>query len=107
MVNQSYAQADYDSLKQKVLRMDLAVNNIHYNMKKHHDQFRSGATITAGGTALALVGIILIADRKDANTIGPTLSIAGGIGLTLGSIIMVDSHKWIGRGALKSKNLYE
>lgn len=65
MVNQSYAQADYDSLKQKVLRMDLAVNNIHYNMKKHHDQFRSGATITAGGTALALVGIILIADRKE------------------------------------------
>lgn len=91
---------DLDSLKAKILKMDVAVNNIHFNMQKSHDEFKAGTLIMAVG---AIVTGIWIAGQNTSGLDEPRLMYAGVSISAIGAVIMIDSHKWIGRGARRKK----
>lgn len=101
-----HAQSDYDSLKQKILKMDAAINTIHLNLTKSHKQFKTGTLIMIAGAAMSLVGVQIIskeAGDSNNNYDKPHL-LYGGLALTtVGTIIQIDSHKWIGRGGRRER----
>ena len=95
-----HAQADYDSLKQKVLNMDMAINAIHHNMVHSHKEFKAGTSLIIMGTILTIAGSLILQDRDGTVTKAnknPTLIYLGTGVVTIGTIIQIDSHKWIGR----------
>lgn len=91
---------DLDSLKAKILKMDVAVNNIHFNMQKSHNEFRAGTLIMAVG---AIVTGIWISGQNTSGLDEPRLMYAGISISAIGAVLMIDSHKWIGRGARRKK----
>lgn len=91
---------DLDSLKAKILKMDVAVNNIHFNMQKSHNEFRAGTLIMAVG---AIVTGIWIAGNDNPGLNEPGIMYTGISISAIGTVLMIDSHKWIGRGAKRKK----
>jgi hypothetical protein len=103
LVSVCNAQSDYDSLKQKILRMDIAIENIHYNMRESHKEFKTGTIAIVSGILITAVGAHLVSSNKAEE---PHVMYIG-LGLTgIGSILQISSHSWIGRGAWKKKSLY-
>lgn len=87
-----------DSLRIAILEQK--VDEMQVNLTTGHKQYREGLHIVlgsfAGGILLALIG--------DAAGIEPIGFLgAGAAGVTAGSIMMIDSHKWIGRAGVKQK----
>lgn len=106
------AQSDYDSLKQKILKIDVAVNNMHNNMLKAHDQFRTGTILVATGIMISVIGTVIItSNAKESDTYdhgqpvvtGPVMLYLGSGLVAVGGIMQIDSHKWFGYGGRKSK----
>lgn len=97
---QSHAQ-DLDSLKQKILKMDIAINAMHYNMTKAHKQFRTGTYMMIAGTVATIIGTMVLSEQAidgNNNRDQPTLLYVGAGLMTAGGVIQIDSHKWLGRG---------
>jgi hypothetical protein len=95
---------DLDSLKHKILKMDLAINNIHYNMVRSHKEFQVGTLFIITGAALTTIGTLLIIDEPGDlpnNNKNPALLYAGAGMMTIGTVIQINSHKWIGRAGRK------
>lgn len=91
---------DLDSLKAKILKMDVATNNIHFNMQKSHDEFKAGTIIMAVG---AIVTGVWIAGQNTSGLDEPGIMYTGISISAIGAVLMIDSHKWIGRGARRKK----
>jgi hypothetical protein len=85
---------ELDSLKGKILKMELAINNMHTNMIKSHREFKSGVWIAVLGTVISVVGVA----NNDASYTNPLIFIGGGISLG-GYALVIDSHKYFGFGA--------
>lgn len=105
-VSLSVFSQNLDSLNQKILKMDLAINSIHYNMDKSHKQFRTGSMFLLAGLVASAVGTFVVNNNTpdDPKNINKPVLLSVGIGLTaVGGIIQLDSHKWIGRGGRRFK----
>lgn len=90
----SYSQ-DLDSLKQKILAMELNQEHIQLNLTKSHKEFGYGAIVTLAG---AIMSAVYVHGRsQDAGYEKPVLLYAGAGVSLVGACIMVDSHKYIGR----------
>ncbi len=98
-----YAQPSYDSLKQEVLQLKQSIDNIDYNMQAHHRQFKTGTAFVGIGLLLSITGTLLQGGTKNTDYTGNILTTAGAVGTLTGSIIMIDAHRWLGRGALRRK----
>ena len=72
------------------------VEDISYSLDKHHQQYYTGATITIVGVGIATIGLVITL---------PAVSIIGGIGLLVGNITMIDSHKWF-NNIIKNEHKY-
>lgn len=90
---------DIDSLKAKILKMDLAINNMHNNMVKSHKEFKIGVWNLVAGTVLTIIGATQDAPEGDYS---PLLALGGTISLG-GTILIIDSHKYFGYGGRKGK----
>ena len=88
-----------DSLRIAILEQK--IDELQLNLGKAHSQYREGLHIAVG----SFVGGILLAALGEVSGVEPmAYLIAGGVGVTTGSIMMIDSHKWIGRaGKFKRK----
>jgi hypothetical protein len=80
--------------------MDAAINTIHFNMVKSQSEFRTGTFLLVAGTALSIAGALIKTDKDSYGVTknnGAFFFIGTGIA-TIGTIVQIDSHKWIGRG---------
>jgi len=93
---------NYDSLVRKVMKIDAAINTMHSNLIKSHEEFKAGTIILIGGIVISVVGTQV----KQAQS-GQPLVIFGGIVATVGGIIQIDSHKFIGKGARRKTPHYQ
>lgn len=97
-------QTELDSLKEKILKMDVAINALHHNMVNAHKQFRTGTALIISGTVLSVVGFLMTKDTPENAAKSPGAFVYIGGGMTLaGGIIQLDSHKWFGRGGRMKK----
>lgn len=93
----------YDSLKARILALEEGQAKVKLNLERAHKQFKFGTMIQAAGV---IVGSAYFIKREadDLSTIGndtgrdETLILIGGIMVTVGTVIQIDSHKFIGRG---------
>ena len=98
-------QSELDSLKEKILKMDAAINTIHLNMVRSHNEFKTGTFLIIGGTALIVAGVLIRKD-KDGEVVRESNNALVHIGAgvtTIGTIIQIDSHRWLGRGGRKKR----
>lgn len=104
--NMSYApQGDIDSLKKEILNLkkDLAwlrtdLTNVQLNLSLSHRKFKIGALLLGAGVAGFFLGSFSTASNSGYPTQLGSLLILGGLGATVtGTILMINSHKYIGK----------
>lgn len=72
---------------------EATVNKIELSLDKMHRQYRTGTVFTTIGMALVFGGVASIA--SDNSQTG--LLYAGGILMTIGGVIHIDSHKFLSK----------
>lgn len=82
-----------DSLKQRILKLETEVSTIDHNLTQSHKQFQRGYVALILGT---LANVAYIHSVKVDNKREILLYVEIPVSL-YGSILMVDSHKYIGR----------
>jgi hypothetical protein len=91
-----YSQTNnLDSLKQRILMLEANQESIQFNLTKAHNRYRTGLMITITGIAMTWAGAAAGLSGADGNSAG--LLTLGSIVSTVGSVILIDSHKFIGR----------
>ncbi len=96
LASSTYAQ----DTQQRIAALEATLQTIQHDMSKCHGQFQIGLATTSFGAVSSVAGILI----PDYNTIGAsnkatknTLLIVGAAGLITGAILIIDSHKYIGR----------
>ena len=89
------AQGNYDSLKQQVLALQADVNNIHLNLEKSKSKFQRGILVATLGYTVTIAGGLMLGREND--ELGQGLLVAGGITGIIGTYMLVDAFKFLGR----------
>lgn len=77
----------------------LKIQNMQYNLCRSHQQFKTGTIMSLIG----LLAVVTMVQAKESDTNIPELGYIGGGLMTVGAIIQLDSHKFIGRAGTKKK----
>jgi hypothetical protein len=85
----------YDSLwRNKIVNLEFEQENIKLNLKKSHDQFKTGTIVSILGVLATGAGAVLNGNESGS---GNALFIIGGAASMIGVGIQIDSHKFVGR----------
>lgn len=107
---QSHGQ-DLDSLTRRILTLEANQNQIQVNLTKAHSKFSTGTMLIVGGVVTTIAAVLLYNrglrnENSDNNgRVMPSPVILGiGSGMMMvGTVIQIDSHKWIGRAGRRRK----
>lgn len=92
---QSSQPLPYDSLVQRVLRLEARQDLVQTNLNRGHRQFRTGTAMMVVG--VLLTGLSYAVSEKGSVGSNQALAIAGGTLIGLGGIIQIDSHRFTGK----------
>lgn len=92
---------DLDSLKREIIELKLEQEYIKVHLEKHHDQYSLGAGLLIGG--LVMLGVDLAIRNNDDSYDTPAFLIVSSASIVAGTVITIDSHKWIGRAGRRRK----
>lgn len=104
------AQSEYDSLKAKVLKIDVAVNNLHTNMVRYERQHKTGMILSITGALLSTTFAIIETERArkhesvdggNYQTNHRSLVYIGAGAAVAGFVISFDALKHLKRGGRK------
>lgn len=87
-----------DSLKTEITKTQNELIYVQANLSKFQKQYRTGTIITFVGGAVATGGLITTINTETTNY--QYLLVIGGIISTIGFIMQIDSHKWIGKAGI-------
>ncbi len=99
----SYAQqlpADVEQLKAQVLSLRQDVSRIELNLVTSEKKFKRGILVATIGYTLVITGGLMLGREND--QLGQGLLIAGGVTGVVGTVLMVDSFKYLGRAGRKN-----
>jgi hypothetical protein len=97
-----YAQqlpADVEQLKTQVLSLRQDVSRIELNLATSEKKFKRGILVATIGYTLVITGGLMLGREND--QLGRGLLIAGGVTGVVGTALMVDSFKYLGRAGRK------
>jgi hypothetical protein len=97
-----YAQqlpADVEQLKAQVLSLRQDVSRIELNLTTSEKKFKRGILVATIGYSLVITGGLMLGRQND--QLGQGLLVAGGVTGALGTVLMVDSFKYLGRAGRK------
>lgn len=105
------SQGQDAELKDRILKLEENQEQIRLNLTKGHKQFSTGTFFLIGGVATTVLATVLYnkgtrnqnSDEQGKIRPSPVLLCIGGGMITAGTVIQIDSHKWIGRGGRKKK----
>ena len=106
------AQDSEVELKDRILKLEQSTNDIQISLEKSHKKFSTGTLLIIGGSATLLTSSILYAKQSKEDSKwdngsllrpSPVMLFIGSGLVTAGTIIQIDSHKWIGRAGRRSK----
>jgi hypothetical protein len=98
----SYSQqspTDVDDLKKQVLSLQRDVDNIQLNLATSQKKFKRGILVATIGYSLTIAGGLMLGRENDKT--GQVLLIAGGATGAVGTVLLVDSFKYLGRAGKK------
>jgi hypothetical protein len=91
----------FASTSQAQQRDTLTIQDMQYNLYRSHQEYRTGTVVSI----LGLLAILASVEAKNSEMPLPELGYIGAGMVTVGGIIQIDSHKWIGRaGKLLKKH---
>lgn len=99
MVTTSYGQ-NMDSLRQEILSLKVEVENIHLNLETSKSKFQRGMLVATLGYTITIAGGLMLGRKND--EVGQALLVAGGVTGGIGTYLLVDSFKYLGRTRKKS-----
>jgi hypothetical protein len=100
----SYSQqtpADAEDLKKQVLLLQHDVENIQLNLETSEKKFKRGILVATIGYTLTITGGLMLGRENDKT--GQVLLVAGGATGAVGTVLLVDSFKYLGRAGRKKK----
>ena len=100
-----------ESLEQRILKLETNQDAIQLNIANAHKKFSLGTMLLISGVATSTAAMLIYNKgirNTNSDNIGkvmpsPVLLYIGGGLITAGTIIQIDSHKWIGRAGKKRK----
>jgi hypothetical protein len=87
----------FEMLRNELINMKNDQTEVKLNLYKCHKEFKVGVGLAGAGLGLGILGTALI---KDDSEIGKPVAIIGSVLSLAGSIVIIDSHKFIGRASL-------
>lgn len=93
----SYAQrqADVDSLKLEILSLKTEVRDLELDMAIGEKKFKRGILVATIGYTVTITGGLMLGRKYD--DVGKVLLITGGATGIVGTVMMLDSFKYLGR----------
>jgi hypothetical protein len=104
MVISGYSQqapTTIEDLKVQVLQMQQDVDNIQLNLVTSEKKFKRGILVATIGYTVTITGGLLLGRSND--QLGQVLLVAGGVTGAVGTVLLVDSFKYLGRAGRKKK----
>jgi hypothetical protein len=93
--------ADIDSLRSAVLQMKMEVDDIKLNLATSENKFKRGIFVATLGYSTVIAGGLLLGRTRD--DLGKALLVTGGATGVVGTVLMVDSFKYLGRPARRKR----
>jgi len=90
-----HAQTRIDSLKNEIMEVKLDVENINLNLEKSKAKFQRGILVATLGYSITIAGGLMLGRSND--ELGQALLITGGVTGGIGTYMLVDAFKYLGR----------
>ena len=94
-------KGDINELKQEILSIRADVENITLNLEKSKSKFQKGIFVATLGYTITIAGGLMLGREND--ELGQGLLVAGGVTGGIGTYMLVDAFKYLGRVRRKSK----
>ena len=88
-------QPNLDSLKYQILSIQSDVEHIHFNLEKSKSRFQRGILVATLGYTVTIAGGLMLGREND--KLGQGLLVAGGVTGVVGTYMLVDAFKFLGR----------
>ncbi|MEQ8927398.1 MAG: hypothetical protein RLO81_16375 [Fulvivirga sp.] len=86
---------NYDSLKQEILSIRADVDHIVLNLETAKSKFQRGIFVATLGYSITIAGGLMLGREND--ELGQALLVAGGATGGIGTYMLVDAFKYLGR----------
>ena len=93
--NYSFGQTSLDSLKREIIELQLDVEQINLNLEKSKSKFQKGILVATLGYTVTIAGGLMLGREND--EVGQALLITGGVTGGIGTYMLVDAFKYLGR----------
>lgn len=88
-------EADAEALKKEILSLREDVDRVQINLALSEKKFRRGIVVATIGYSVTIAGGLMLGRKQD--DLGKALLVAGGATGMVGTVLMVDSFKYLGR----------
>lgn len=96
------APATEEELKKQILELNDRIDQVQLNLVTSEKKFKRGILVATIGYSLTITGGLMLGRSND--QLGQVLLVAGGATGTVGTVLMIDSFKYLGRAGRKDKS---
>ncbi|MEZ4944221.1 MAG: hypothetical protein R2804_01720 [Cyclobacteriaceae bacterium] len=100
LANPVFCQSAQDSIRLEILGLQADVERIHLNLETSKSKFQRGILVATLGYSITIAGGLMLGRKND--NVGQALLVAGGVTGGIGTYLLVDSFKYLGRTRKKS-----
>lgn len=90
---------NYDSLVQRILKLETDQKQMSESLTKSHREFRTGTGLIIAGIIVTAASLTL--SESQTTGLNTTMGMIGSVMMIAGGIIQIDSHKYIGQAGTK------
>lgn len=91
-----------DDLKRQILELRTDVDNIQLNLTASHQRFKRGIFMATLGYTVTIAGGLMLGRKND--DLGKVMLISGGAIGCIGTGLLIDSFKYLGRAGKRSRD---
>ena len=95
------APATEAELKKQILELNERMDQVQLNLVTSEKKFKRGILVATIGYTLTITGGLMLGRSND--QLGQGLLVAGGVTGAVGTVLMIDSFKYLGRAGRKDK----
>ena len=89
------SQESVDSLKAEILKVNNDLQAVKVNLATSESKFKRGILVATLGYSITITGGLMLGRKQD--ELGKVLLVAGGVTGSVGTVLMLDSFKYLGR----------
>jgi hypothetical protein len=98
---QNLTPVSEEQLKRQILELNERMDQVQLNLTTSEKKFKRGILVATIGYSLTITGGLMLGRSND--QLGQVLLVAGGATGAVGTVLMIDSFKYLGRAGKKRK----